>query len=97
PSSTLFPYTTLFRSDEQWGQATRAVDFFDVKADLEALFAPRSVRFEKSEHPALHPGRSATVVLDGSTVGFIGELHPRWLQKYDRSEEHTSELQSLAY
>jgi len=69
--------------DEQWGAATRAVDFFDVKADLEALFAPRVVRFNKAEHPALHPGRCATVELDGKAVGFIGELHPRWLQKYD--------------
>lgn len=69
--------------DEQWGLATRAVDFFDVKADLEALFAPRVVRFNKAEHPALHPGRCATVELGGNIVGFIGELHPRWLQKYD--------------
>lgn len=70
-------------ADEQWGQATRAVDFFDVKADLEALFAPRQLRFAKAEHPALHPGRCATVELDGKQIGLIGELHPRWLQKYD--------------
>ena len=69
--------------DEQWGVATRAVDFFDVKADLEALFSPRVVRFNKAEHPALHPGRCAVVELDGRAIGFIGELHPRWLQKYD--------------
>ena len=69
--------------DEQWGVPTRAVDFFDVKADLEALFAPRAVRFAKAEHPALHPGRCASVEVDGKTVGVIGELHPRWLQKYD--------------
>ncbi|WP_020652273.1 phenylalanine--tRNA ligase subunit beta [Massilia niastensis] len=69
--------------DEQWGAPTRAVDFFDVKADLEALFAPRSLRFAKGDHPALHPGRSAIVELDGKQIGFIGELHPRWLQKYD--------------
>jgi phenylalanyl-tRNA synthetase beta chain len=69
--------------DEQWGMPTRAVDYFDVKGDLEALFAPRALRFVKTEHPALHPGRSAAVELDGKVVGFIGELHPRWLQKYD--------------
>jgi phenylalanyl-tRNA synthetase beta chain len=69
--------------DEQWGAPTRAVDYFDVKGDLEALFAPRSLRFGKLEHPALHPGRSAQVELDGKVIGFIGELHPRWLQKYD--------------
>jgi phenylalanyl-tRNA synthetase beta chain len=69
--------------DEQWGVATRSVDFFDIKADLEALFAPRVLRFEKIDHPALHPGRSASVAIDGQVIGFIGELHPRWLQKYD--------------
>ncbi|MYN41234.1 phenylalanine--tRNA ligase subunit beta [Duganella sp. FT109W] len=70
-------------SDEQWGQDTRAIDFFDVKADLEHLFAPLALRFVKAEHPALHPGRSAHVLLDGNFIGFIGELHPRWLQKYE--------------
>jgi phenylalanyl-tRNA synthetase beta chain len=69
--------------DEQWGQTSRAVDFFDVKADLEALFAPQVPRFVKAQHPALHPGRSADIEVDGRIVGFIGELHPRWLQKYD--------------
>ncbi len=70
-------------TEEQWGLAARNVDYFDVKADLEALFAPKSLRFVKAEHPALHPGRSATVELDGQAIGFIGELHPRWQQKYE--------------
>ncbi|WP_460840478.1 phenylalanine--tRNA ligase subunit beta [Noviherbaspirillum agri] len=70
-------------ADEQWGQATRNVDYFDVKADLEALFAPVALQFVKAEHPALHPGRSAQILVDGKVVGFIGELHPRWQQKYD--------------
>lgn len=70
-------------ADEQWGQATRNVDYFDVKADLEALIAPKVATYVKAEHPALHPGRSARVLLDGRDVGFIGELHPRWQQKYD--------------
>jgi len=71
------------QADEQWGQPTRDVDFFDVKADLEALFAPAQLRFAKLEHPALHPGRAASVALNGKVIGFVGELHPRWLQKYD--------------
>jgi phenylalanyl-tRNA synthetase beta chain len=72
--------------DEQWGQPSRAVDYFDVKADLEAMFAPLTLRFVKTEHPALHPGRSAAIELDGKAVGFIGELHPRWLQKYELAQ-----------
>jgi len=69
--------------EEQWAAPSRAVDFFDVKGDLEALFAPVVPRFVKAEHPALHPGRSARVEIDGRAVGWIGELHPRWMQKYD--------------
>ena len=69
--------------DEQWGVASRAVDYFDVKADVEALFAPRLPRFVKTAHAALHPGRSAQIELDGQVIGYLGELHPRWLQKYD--------------
>lgn len=69
--------------EEQWGVASRNVDYFDIKADLEALFAPKTVKFSKTEHPALHPGRSAQILLDGEVVGVIGELHPRLQQKYE--------------
>jgi phenylalanyl-tRNA synthetase beta chain len=69
--------------DEQWGVAAHTVDYFDVKGDLEALLAPAVARFVKAEHPALHPGRSARIELDGEPVGWIGELHPRWLRQYD--------------
>ena len=73
--------------DEQWGGQVRAVDFFDVKADLEAISAPRRLRFEAAAHPALHPGRSARVLVEGpagnAPAGWLGELHPRWQQKYE--------------
>jgi phenylalanyl-tRNA synthetase beta chain len=69
--------------EEQWGEKTRPIDFYDAKADLEALIAPLSARYERAEHPAFHPGRSARVLLDGAPAGWIGELHPRWQQKYD--------------
>lgn len=67
----------------QWGLAERAVDFFDVKGDIEALLLPLQVRFVAAEHPALHPGRSARVELDGHAIGWVGELHPRWRQAYE--------------
>jgi len=70
-------------AEEQWGLPARNVDYFDIKGDLEALFAPAVLTFEKLSHPALHPGRSAQVMLDGKAIGFVGELHPRWQQKYD--------------
>jgi phenylalanyl-tRNA synthetase beta chain len=68
---------------EQWGEATRAVDFFDVKADVEALIAPRVARFERVNHPALHPGRAAAVIVDDQTIGVLGEIHPQWVQQYE--------------
>ena len=67
----------------QWGERERAVDFFDVKGDVEALLAPLKPRFVVAEHPALHPGRSARIELDGVAIGFVGELHPRWRQAYE--------------
>jgi phenylalanyl-tRNA synthetase beta chain len=69
--------------EEQWGVPERPVDFYDVKADVEALVFPRRARFEAASHPALHPGRSARVLLEGAEAGWIGELHPKWQQKYE--------------
>ena len=68
---------------EQWGHAGRVVDFYDVKGDIESLFASGATRFERTTHPALHPGRAAKVLVDGKTIGWLGELHPRWQQKYE--------------
>ncbi|MGB0128567.1 MAG: phenylalanine--tRNA ligase subunit beta [Rhodocyclaceae bacterium] len=68
---------------EQWGAPARAVDFFDVKGDIEALLAPRVARFEPVEHPALHPGRTAAVWLHDRQIGILGEIHPQWVQKYE--------------
>lgn len=72
--------------EEQWGVATRPTDFFDIKGDVEALFHPRTPRFEPVAHPALHPGRAARVIVDGKSVGVVGELHPRWLQEYELAQ-----------
>ncbi|SFH16138.1 phenylalanyl-tRNA synthetase beta subunit [Nitrosospira sp. Nsp14] len=66
---------------EQWGAPARDVDFYDVKADIEALFWPRAVRVVSASHPALHPGKSAQICLGDRIAGYLGELHPRWRQK----------------
>ena len=68
---------------EQWGVAERDVDFHDVKGDIESLFVRGSLRFERAAHPALHPGRSAEVLLGAKSIGWLGALHPRWQQKYE--------------
>ncbi|PHV10117.1 phenylalanine--tRNA ligase subunit beta [Chitinimonas sp. BJB300] len=71
------------RQHEQWGVDATRIDFYDVKADVEALLAPRQAGFEKADHPAFHPGRCAQIVLDGQVIGVLGELHPKWVQNYD--------------
>ena len=68
---------------EQWGEKTRNADFYDIKADVENLLKNSKIEFAKTSHPALHPGRAAEIVSDGRVIGFVGELHPKWLQKYD--------------
>ncbi len=69
----------------QWGESARKVDFYDVKADVESLLPKASFAAfaPEAQHPALHPGRSAQVLLGGQAVGYIGELHPKWVQGYD--------------
>jgi phenylalanyl-tRNA synthetase beta chain len=67
----------------QWSSKDTATDFFDVKGDVEALLAPAKPEFKAFEHPAMHPGRCAQVILNGQAIGVIGELHPRWKQGYD--------------
>ncbi len=69
--------------EEQWDVKARATDFFDVKGDLEALAgAGRQLQFEAAAHPALHPGRSARVHDGARPIGWIGELHPKWVAKF---------------
>src|SRR3712207_7818145 len=72
PRSTLFPYTTLFRSHAVAGPA-KAGELLDV--DVEQL-----------------AGAGALVA-----VGWLERLEARALAEPDRSEEHTSELQSRQY
>jgi len=66
---------------EQWGEADRSVDFYDVKADVDNMTFGRA-EYVAAEHPALHPGQSAKVMLDGRAIGWIGKLHPKWQQHY---------------
>jgi phenylalanyl-tRNA synthetase beta chain len=70
----------------QWGSAERAVDFFDVKGDVQSLLAPLQATFKPDEHPAMHPGRCASVWLGERCIGHVGELHPKWRQTYDLAQ-----------
>ena len=65
----------------QWSGERRDADFFDVKADLEALLAMTGAAerfvFEASEVPGLHPGQTARVMRGETLVGHLGALHPQ--------------------
>ena len=65
-------------AEEQWGLTKRATDFFDVKGDIEALLAGvgDEVSYRPAEHPALHPGQTAAIYVNGKQVGLLGALHP---------------------
>ena len=67
----------------QWSSKERAADFFDASGDVKALLEPCAVSFETAQHPAMHPGRCARVMVGGQPIGFVGELHPQWRQSYD--------------
>jgi phenylalanyl-tRNA synthetase beta chain len=74
------------RAALHWGQPDKAVDFFDIKGDVEALLAPMQAVFASATHPAMHPGRCASVSVAGKPIGFVGELHPQWRQGYDLTQ-----------
>ena len=80
------------RSEEHWDIETNTVDFFDLKGDLEAIlelsanekaysFAALSPESKKA-NPALHPGQSAAIIVDGKEVGVIGTVHPELERKF---------------
>ncbi|SKA59143.1 phenylalanine--tRNA ligase subunit beta [Enterovibrio nigricans] len=74
------------RSEEHWDIATNTVDFFDLKGDLEAILEltanELSYSFTAAKHPALHPGQSAAIEVDGKVVGHIGTVHPELERKF---------------
>lgn len=68
---------------EQWGMSSRNIDYFDIKMDIESMCLPQKITFNKCEHHALHPGKSAQIIIDNNVVGWLGELHPRLQTQYD--------------
>ncbi|MBI3343852.1 MAG: phenylalanine--tRNA ligase subunit beta [Gammaproteobacteria bacterium] len=70
---------------EQWGLPTRPSDFYDIKADVEALLhlggAEDDFRFIPAKHPALHPGQAACIKWGDKIIGWVGALHPSLMRK----------------
>ncbi|MCP5164853.1 MAG: phenylalanine--tRNA ligase subunit beta [Pseudomonadales bacterium] len=78
--ATLALVATGSRLAESWSAGGDGVDFFDLKGDVESLFALTrdgdKVQFRSAERPALHPGQTATITRNGQQVGYLGALHP---------------------
>lgn len=74
------------RGEEHWDIETNTVDFFDLKGDLEAILElsanEKTYSFAAAKHPALHPGQSAAIIVDGKEVGVIGTVHPELERKF---------------
>jgi phenylalanyl-tRNA synthetase beta chain len=86
---------------EQWGEPKRALDFFDIKGDLESLIAlsgaPQAWSFDTADLPTwAHPGRSARILHDGVAVGTVGVLHPALQRQLDLPETHVFEVEQAA-
>ena len=67
---------------EQWGEKSRPADFYDLRADLEAMLHPKSFELVRTDIAALHPGQSAEIRIGGVKCGWLGALHPQLTQKY---------------
>ena len=65
-----------------WNNPTTAAGFFDVKADVCQMLTGLDPVFISAQHPALHPGRCARIEHAGRTIGWLGELHPKWRQQW---------------
>jgi phenylalanyl-tRNA synthetase beta chain len=65
-----------------WNNSTTSVGFFDVKSDVCQLLTGLNPVFHLAQHPAMHPGRCARIENRGQTIGWVGELHPKWRQQW---------------
>ncbi|MFW2535004.1 MULTISPECIES: phenylalanine--tRNA ligase subunit beta [unclassified Legionella] len=73
-----------------WSEKTAKFDFYDAKGDLQALFAALQsleVHFIAGVHPALHPGKSARIMVGNQEAGWCGVLHPRIADALDSQDE----------
>lgn len=64
---------------ESW-HTESALDFYDLKGDLAILLGAKAVSWQSLDHPAFHPGQSATISMADKQLGVMGALHPQLQQ-----------------
>ncbi|RSD27664.1 phenylalanine--tRNA ligase subunit beta [Mesobacillus subterraneus] len=79
-----------------WQGEKKPVDFFVLKGIVEGLSAKlgldSQLGFQKAELDGLHPGRTAEILLNGTVIGFIGQVHPTMQKALDLKETYVFEL-----
>jgi phenylalanyl-tRNA synthetase beta chain len=79
-----------------WQGEKKAVDFYVVKGVLDGLFEllglTNRIEYKQAKREHMHPGRTADILLDGKTIGFVGQLHPVVQKEYDLKETYVFEL-----
>ena len=97
-NSFAFALTGLV-SEKDFQTPTVPVDFFYAKGILEALFDRLGLKVEYTATQALasmHPGRTATISLDGQVIGFVGQVHPVTAKDYNIPETYVVEVNLTA-
>ena len=79
------------RAPVGWTSSKDKVDFYDIKGDLEAVFAQTGLAaefsFAAAGHPALHPGQTASICRNDRKIGWVGQLHPKIQKRLGISSE----------
>ncbi|MFN2114892.1 MAG: phenylalanine--tRNA ligase subunit beta [Anaerolineae bacterium] len=67
------------------GAGDRDIGFYDAKGAVETLLGSLGLTagWVPAEHPSMHPGRTAAVLLDDTDIGRVGELHPAVRAQWD--------------
>ncbi|MFA6032545.1 MAG: phenylalanine--tRNA ligase subunit beta [Myxococcota bacterium] len=74
------------RNERTWACPDEPADFYDILGAAERLMEELRVvpAFSRDGVPPhLHPGRSASILIDGKTAGSVGEIHPKIAGLYD--------------
>lgn len=86
------------QAPEQWHVKTQAMDFFDLKGEVEAILALAHIHadYVRSERAWLHPGQSAEIIVQGKSIGYLGRLHPSLEDSLDLGITWVAELDQAA-
>lgn len=64
------------------------IDFYDLKGTVQEMLKGLSltdIEFEPAQNPSFHPGKCASVKVNGETLGLLGELHPLVIENFELS------------